>query len=448
MKMRFVVCLLLVGTSAVAEAVSDANVDGGRTPDFSIYVTGNGLGRLKPCGCSGGQLGGFDRRPAVLSRVPAERRLLIDTGDLIENISEQDLIKFNVTVRAYYMLGYDLVNLRETDLEAAEMLGLKADMSALFSVISGRAESGLPSVFRKQVSVGSEQVNLTIAALSSEAGNIEDALAQLFDGQGFGEDGGHTLSILLTEASPEEAQAITDLGMADCIFVSSASDEPMLLSKAGEQPLVVTAGRLGKYIGRLDVVCGGSDELELTYTSIPLTEDIEPDPALVDLYKGYQEMVDDASLLEEYPKLALPDEFEYTGSKACQICHAYEYGKWSEKKHAAAFQTLVEVGSDKDPECVVCHVVGMEYETGYVSEKKTPHLKNVGCENCHGPGSEHVTTLGATETDGPIMVCVDCHTPEHSAEYAEKADWYFEQIIHWKEPLSRTRVEPGAGSDK
>ena len=43
-----------------------------------------------------------------------------------------------------------------------------------------------------------------------------------------------------------------------------------------------------------------------------------------------------------------------------------------------------------DPECVVCHSVGFEYQSGFVDEKKTPLLKHVGCENCHGPGSGHV----------------------------------------------------------
>jgi Cytochrome c554 and c-prime len=43
-----------------------------------------------------------------------------------------------------------------------------------------------------------------------------------------------------------------------------------------------------------------------------------------------------------------------------------------------------------DAECIVCHTVGFGYETGYKTEKDTPHLKNVGCESCHGPASEHV----------------------------------------------------------
>ena len=35
----------------------------------TIFFTGNELGSMQPCGCSGGQLGGLDRRYAVLNAV-------------------------------------------------------------------------------------------------------------------------------------------------------------------------------------------------------------------------------------------------------------------------------------------------------------------------------------------------------------------------------------------
>jgi len=83
----------------------------------------------------------------------------------------------------------------------------------------------------------------------------------------------------------------------------------------------------------------------------------------------------------------------------------------------------------------------MRYEGGFVSEHKTGHLKDVGCENCHGPGSEHVRTAGSVETPEPKMRCLDCHTPEHSPDYAADKQGYLEKIVHWREPNSSDDVK-------
>ena len=152
------------------------------------------------------------------------------------------------------------------------------------------------------------------------------------------------------------------------------------------------------------------------------------------MYKTYQRLVKEDNLLEEYPRFILPGGLEYAGSESCKQCHEYEYEQWSKKVHAHAYATLEKVGSQFDPECVICHVVGLKYESGFVSEQETSHLKNVGCENCHGPGSEHNVTLGKAKTTEPKSMCLDCHTPETSGEYAGNEQLYLEKIVHWKEP--------------
>ena len=48
----------------------------------TVFLTGQELGRLKPCGCTGGQLGGLERRGAIINQVPAARRLVINTGSI------------------------------------------------------------------------------------------------------------------------------------------------------------------------------------------------------------------------------------------------------------------------------------------------------------------------------------------------------------------------------
>ena len=61
--------------------------------------------------------------------------------------------------------------------------------------------------------------------------------------------------------------------------------------------------------------------------------------------------------------------------------------------HAHAYKTLVDAkkpgNRQYDPECIVCHTVGFGHETGFRTAEKTPKLKDLGCEACHGPSTPH-----------------------------------------------------------
>src|SRR5262249_49755890 len=88
-------------------------------------------------------------------------------------------------------------------------------------------------------------------------------------------------------------------------------------------------------------------------------------------------------------------EATYVGSQACEKCHANAYAIWQKTPHAHAYHTLETAKSpgqrQYDGECVVCHVTGFGYVSGFSNEEKTPTLKDVGCESCHGPGSLHAS---------------------------------------------------------
>jgi peroxiredoxin len=109
----------------------------------------------------------------------------------------------------------------------------------------------------------------------------------------------------------------------------------------------------------------------------------------------------------------------FSGSEACAVCHESEHATWELTNHATAFQTLVEHGSERDPECVSCHVVGYEKRGGYTVFPATPHLEDVGCETCHGRGGPHLSP-GHVVGHDYSAVCATCHDPKHSLgfEYA------------------------------
>ncbi|MHC4571358.1 MAG: multiheme c-type cytochrome [Planctomycetota bacterium] len=396
---------------------------------LTVFLTGNELGTLKPCGCSGGQLGGLDRRLAVFNSVPTSKRLIIDTGSFVEGDSEQDLIKFNIIIQAFNLLGYDLVNLSKKDIEISEGLGLLDSIGSVLNVISplNSADVKVPSKFIKQLSLKEKTLPVTVAAFDAKSAPIEQA-RKLFASPS-------TANILiLNHCDTAIIGSIARMGIVDCLVCPAESDEPEIISDPNQRPLVISVGRYGKYVGKLEVSFTETSNKKFSFSAVPVTEDLSQESSLVELYKTYQQLVKEENLLEIQPRFTLPNGLEYVGSKSCKLCHEYEYEKWSNKAHAHAYATLERVGSQYDPECVVCHVVGMEYESGFVSEGKTGNLKNVGCENCHGPGSEHIITLGVTETTEPKSDCTDCHTTDQSADYAGNEQLYFEKIIHWREP--------------
>jgi nitrate/TMAO reductase-like tetraheme cytochrome c subunit len=409
---------------------------------LTVLLTGNELGALKPCGCSGGQLGGLDRRAAIFNSVPASKRLIIDTGSFVKTAGEQDIIKFNIIIQAYNLLGYDLVNLTEEDIETGATLGLLNGIDSLFNVISSNTavDVNLPRKFTKDFQLKEKTVAVTVAAFDVELSPIKQ-INELFAGR----DNLQAVNILiLNRCDAEIISSISKMAPGvDCLICPSESDEPMTISRPNQKPLVFSVGQLGKYVCKLQITSASeSDKPVLSFSPVKVTEDLLPAKPLIELYKDYQQFVKDANLLEKYPRFTLPNGLKYEGSKSCKHCHEYEYEKWSGKKHAHAYATLEEVDSQFDPECVGCHVVGMEYESGFVSEEKSNEdLRNVGCESCHGPGSEHNRTSGKAKTTLPWSDCTDCHTPERSPDYAEQELNYFEKIIHWKEPNTTDSVK-------
>jgi nitrate/TMAO reductase-like tetraheme cytochrome c subunit len=402
------------------------------------------LGELKPCGCTGGQLGGLSRRAVIFNHVSKDKRLIIDTGSLVESQSEQDEIKYNITLQAFGELDYDLVSLTEEDIDIGKNFGLLEDISSLFNIISYKQspEVDVPAKFARSLLLGSKPVVVTVAAFDAKL-KPKEQIGQLFASDPAVNP--NQVNILILNYCDD---AIIDfvtkkVPEVDCIVRPSESDQPIVSSKANKRPFVFSVGRFGRYVCGLRITESPAykGKPRLSFISVKVKEELKPDAALVQLYKVYQQIVGERNLLEKYQRFSLPNNLEYTGSESCESCHEYEYDKWSQKAHAHAYATLERVGSQLDPECVSCHVVGMEYESGFVSEQKTGHLKNVGCENCHGPGSEHIKTEGITATTEPKSGCIDCHTPEHSGEYAGNEGNFLKEIVHWRELSSGGSVK-------
>ena len=121
-----------------------------------------------------------------------------------------------------------------------------------------------------------------------------------------------------------------------------------------------------------------------------------------------------------------PKDQQYIGNKRCASCHFEQYMSWKKTSHSNAFD-LLTAKYETNAECLKCHTTGYGEATGFKDAKSTPALLNVGCENCHGPGSKHEeictpfatvkeltkeqeeTLRGSIWLMLPQNVCVTCH---------------------------------------
>lgn len=106
----------------------------------------------------------------------------------------------------------------------------------------------------------------------------------------------------------------------------------------------------------------------------------------------------------------------FLGAETCARCHSSEYQQWSQTPHAHAFATLqTDHGMELTDDCISCHVTGYDQPNGYVAEASAPDLRNVQCESCHGVGTQHVRTGGASKMSE--AVCTRCHTGEFGKDF-------------------------------
>jgi hypothetical protein len=192
------------------------------------------------------------------------------------------------------------------------------------------------------------------------------------------------------------------------LCLSPQSDPPAIVPEVGKTK-IVQVGHKGRFVGLVGVFRkdGGWDT---RFDLVPLGPEFQTAKAdrvknpMNQILEKYTEEVRDKKLIDRYPQVlhSLQVSFDklspgYVGSDKCNACHAKEYEVWEGSKHAEAFEALDDTRLTQAPknrktdgECVVCHTVGFGYKTGYKNEQTTAHLKGVGCENCHGPGSAHV----------------------------------------------------------
>ncbi|MDD2388440.1 MAG: cytochrome c family protein [Desulfobacterales bacterium] len=114
----------------------------------------------------------------------------------------------------------------------------------------------------------------------------------------------------------------------------------------------------------------------------------------------------------------------YVGSTSCQPCHKAQYENFQTyARKSKSFDSVRKMSNGLTPDeiknCYTCHCTGFGKAGGFISEDKTPELKDAGCEVCHGPGQRHIKTRNPDHIlkEVTIQICQECHTEDRVTSF-------------------------------
>ncbi len=420
-------------------------------PSVHVIFTGEENGYLEPCGCSEVQLGGLPKRHTLINHlmVKDKKGILLSLGDLPGKVGRQDEIKMETALEALGMMGYAAHNIGETDLNMGiDLLGYLSHISNIDFISSNVVDSAqvlkIKPYIIKEVQTEGSILKVGILGIVSQ-GLIENAylevevldpilslkplLGELHDKT--------DILILLSHAEMEESLKIAEVYPEfDLVISGHRVDRPDLYHEKVNNTYVIPVGEKGNYVGEITLSpqqeISGEGENVISFSpaieTTPIDGKFEDSPDIEMLLSIYQQRLRDEELLLQVFKSDTPSNQTFIGNSDCAVCHNEIYRHWEGTGHASAYETLVKVEHEYDPECVECHVIGLNYFTGFETIESTPELRGVGCESCHGPGSDHKETQSKDYGMVSVEECEVCHNDEHSPNF-EFID-YWQKIKH------------------
>ena len=444
MKYRLILILLLAAGAGVwlfTARTKPAN----RAAALSVFFSGDTRGRLVPCGCFTGQMGGLTRLKTLLLTKTAPSDIKLDVGDAIVGPEDYQVMQYDYILRAYADMAYDALNIghREAQLSAAQLAQIRKTspvtlLSAnLFDQSTGRRIFDAAKIIerdgRKIALVGV----LDPHCMNEELGQglrvepMETVLEELLPG--LRKEADAIILLAFTDESGLDRLA-QQFYEANLILGGKVSQPSQKLIKENRSYILYTANEsrtIGGLRARFAPRFTGDD-----FQMIMLDPEIPEDPAIAGLAAQYREQIrrtrlniDDLKELEANEVPGVKNAAHYAGTAACVSCHRAAAKIWEQTGHSRAFASLAAKKAEADPNCLGCHTVGFGTASGYQRQLQGSRLASVGCESCHGPGSLHVEQRlagkDATFKFRPLGAgdCKQCHHGEFSPPFDWDACW-------------------------
>ncbi len=451
-------------------------------PRLAIMITGRQYGYMEPCGCSGleNQNGGLVRRSTLIKQLREKgwNVLPVDAGNQVRRFGRQAELKFQFTIESLRQMGYRAIGFGPDDLRlpAAELVGLidaETFVCANAKIFGDSSFTAPCRVFTD----GGKKVGMTmvlgdrnVQMVNNSEVTFESAEASLKQVWPQLEQAKCDLYVLVAHTSIEESQQLArQFPQFQVVITTGGAGEPAREPESieGTKSLLIQVGTKGMFAGVLGLFDDAARPLR--YQRVPLDSRFPDSPQMLQLMAEYQDQLKTHGFegLGITPQ-PMQGERKFVGSQLCQECHEKEYTIWKEglhghvAKHSHAYATLEHppnsrgsIPRNHDPECLSCHVVGWNpqkyfpYKSGFLSLEQTPELTDVGCENCHGPGSQHIAAENGdldVDDDGIDQLreqmwialkdaekkCLECHDLDNSPAFQEPGafETYWSKIEH------------------
>lgn len=345
-----------------------------QSDDTIVVISGNALGHITPCGCTQPMSGGLSVMAAYIRNLKKEANVYwLDAGSVVSKPGQQQQYKAEAYAELLKDVGVDVATATQND----RLLG--AGVLASMSSLIGKKLLGDPTGAEEFVESSQTMGDLTVSTNSElEA------------------------SILVSDGSNDHTHSQ--------LTVFPSDGKPIVEDNRvspGSHLRGVVLARFRK--GQLQSVS--------VYNFPPTAKN---DAGADAVYAYYQERVRKTGLINQ---VLLADNADNIGSFNCKSCHTKVYKQHTKTKHYHAYETLKTVKSDADPECVICHVTGLDAKHGF-RYQKTPGMEQVGCESCHGGGRQHAKFPKSVRMPKVgEKSCVPCHTPQNSGGFNFTKYW-------------------------
>ena len=472
---------------ADAERPPEPMLKGWTAPKVAIVLSGEQHGYLEPCGCSALQSGGFARRGDLFNQLKAKKWPVaaFDLGGTLKRSRRHDYLKFEKILEGFNLMQYQALGLGPAELRlgAEPLLALHQPDKGLGFVSAnvvffGLADIGTPLHY-KIVEINGVKIGVTSVlgnfyrdqviprentnpdqpiTVSDPITSTAAVLEQIKDKA--------DITVLLSYGEVDETKELAkEVPGFDVIITAGGPEEPLETTEYLGKSMLVQVGGKGKHVAVLGYYPDDPKQ-KFKYELVNLDRfRFKNLPRMEKLMADFQATLVDEKLDETEKRVVHESGAEFVGAQKCGQCHKKAFAKWKTTKHAQAYESLIKgrvdyegkwVARNHDMECLACHVTGWDprevipFESGFVSLEKTAHLAGQQCENCHGPGSDHVKQEDLFKKtrrgNDPLLLkarqkvhldealvqketgCYKCHDGDNSPKF-KFAD-YYKQISH------------------